>query len=154
MRVPLFLGLVLFLGCKEAPPPPAPPLRAPSTDFSQALTYTTSLDANGQVLTVELSIAPGFHAYTTGETTGRPLALTVDETSDFASNGPVDYPKGVTKDLELGRSVIVTGAAEISAPVAPREGTPGKTVAAEFAYQVCTDEACDRPRKVVVSASR
>src|SRR5262245_5835882 len=94
-----------------------------------------------------MTIAPGFHACTTGEETGKPLAVELAPDSDLVSAGAIEYPKGTIKNLPIGRSVIVEGAAEIVAPVAPKEGagSPPK-LKGTLRYQICTEKACDRPR--------
>jgi hypothetical protein len=68
--------------------------------------------------------------------------------------GDVEYPKGLEKNLPIGRSVIVEGNAQIYAPVAPKPEAPAgpKKVKGTLRYQVCTEKVCDRPRTVPISA--
>lgn len=120
---------------------------APATpDFATAFKHTVRWDAAKSAVVVEVSLEPGYHAYTTGETTGKPLALEVAEDSDLVANGEVQYPKGTEKDLPIGKSVIVEGKAEVVAPLKAKEGAAGKKAKGTFRYQVCTDKTCDRPR--------
>ena len=144
----LILGLGLA-GCTKSEPAAPAKKAAPAADtmpdWTSAISHEVRYDAAGHAVVVDVKVKPGFHAYTTGETTGKPLELTIAEDSDFALEGAVDYPKGVAKDLPVGRSVIVEGAAQVKATVKPKSDA-AKTVRGGFKYQVCTDEACDRPR--------
>jgi len=114
-------------------------------DWGSAFTAASRWDAGKKAVVVDVSVAPGFHAYTTGETVGKPLLLTVKPESALKV-AEVEYPKGTTKELSTGRSVIVEGKAEIVAIVS--DPVAGKSVDATLRYQVCTPEACDRPRTV------
>lgn len=136
---------------KDEPPPSrvtaskveAAPEQKPPPNWAEAIKIDVGFDAARGAVVADLRIAPGFHAYTEGETIGRPLKLESAADSELKVEA-VQYPTGTTKELPLGRSVIVEGDAEvvgkIAAPVA------GKKVKGQLAYQVCTDEACDRPR--------
>lgn len=124
----------------------APVGDAPS--FDGAFKHEIAFDKARSVVRVELLVAPGFHAYTTGETVGRPLELTLAEDSDYVASGPVEYPKGSSKDLPLGKSVIVEGSAQIVAPVRLREHAATGRAKGTLKYQICTESACDRPRTV------
>lgn len=145
---------VLSFGCQKAAEPPAPsapppaPAAAPKPagpDWAAAFKHGVEWDAaQGQVV-VKVQIQPGFHAYTVGETVGKPMALELAEDSAYALAGEVQYPAGVTKDLPIGKSVIVEGNAEIRAPAKLKTEAKGQ-VKGNFRYQVCTDESCDRPR--------
>ena len=131
-------------------PPPAPE-RAPTVDWASAFRHEVSIDAARGALVVSVALAEGFHAYTVGESVGRPLEVTVDPAT-AAPRGPIVYPKGRTKDLPTGRSVVVEGAAEIVAPLVLTATVT--TIRGTLAYQVCTAESCDRPRRVPIAASR
>ena len=114
-------------------------------DFASAFHHAVRYERAQRSLVVELQIAPRFHAYTVGEKIGRPLLLELAPDSDFLADGPVAYPKGTTKDLPIGRSVIVEGRAEISVGLRPKGESKG-TIKGTLRYHVCTDRACDRPR--------
>jgi hypothetical protein len=140
------IGLV-GMGCRaeRAAEAPNPGNQAP--DFQSAFDYDVGLREGAIV--VRFEVADGFHVYTVGETVGKPLELELDERSDAALSGPVSYPKGITKDLSIGRSVIVEGHGEVRAPIhVPRATEAGRVMKAtgRFRYQVCTEESCDRPR--------
>ncbi len=133
---------------KAAPSTPiaaAEPADAP--DWKAAFRHEVAFDAVARSVVVDVDVAPGFHVYTQGETIGKPLLLRLTEGSDFDVDGDVRYPEGITKDLPIGRSVIVEGKARVVAPIKAKnpDATAG-TAAGKFRYQVCTDEACDRPR--------
>ena len=148
-RAPIAL-LVPFLVLTACPKEEAPPATAePTIDWSTAFSHEVAYDAERGGIVAKVRIAPGFHAYTVGETTGRPLKLAAEAPVVL---GDVQYPKGIEKNLPIGRSVIVEGDAEIFAPIAEKpEGT--QKVEGVLDYQICTDEVCDRPRKAPFSLS-
>ncbi len=116
-------------------------------DFTTAFKHAVRWDSGKSALVVDVSIAPGFHAYTTGETTGKPLLVEILADSDMVANGEVEYPKGVEKDLPIGKSVIVEGKAAITAPVKAKDAaSASKKAKGTLRYQVCTEKTCDRPR--------
>lgn len=120
----------------DAPPPP--PL------FDGALTVVPAYDKVSGKLTVLLRIKPGFHAYAPGEEIGKPVSLAVD--APWAVDGAVEIPAGKKKDLgQLGTSVILEGDVTLGAQL---KGGIGNVKGAVTA-QICTDTACDRPKKHV-----
>jgi hypothetical protein len=142
--------LVLSLAaCESSSKPPAAPASAPTAEkgpnWEAAFQHQARWDAARKAVVVDVTIAPGFHAYTTGETVGKPLLVEISPDSELALEGDVVYPAGVPKDLPIGRSVIVEGKAEIVAKVTPKsEGADDAK--GTLRYQVCTEQACDRPR--------
>lgn len=142
------LVLLLALACSK--PPETPPPAAPEgPDWSKAFSHQVKWDAAQKAIVVDVAIAPGFHAYTVGETTGKPMLLQVQADGPWTL-GEVKYPEGLTKDLPVGRSVIVEGKATIVGPLAPK-AEPAAKIDGSFRYQVCTDQACDRPRTAAFS---
>ncbi len=127
----------------------ADPLEEPGAapDWGSAFASEVRFDADQQAVVAEVRVAPGFHAYTVGETTGKPLKLTLDADGAFEHRGDVSYPAGTERNLPIGRSVIVEGEATITAPVARKAGRTEDRVKGTLRYQVCTDDGCDRPRK-------
>jgi DsbC/DsbD-like thiol-disulfide interchange protein len=116
--------------------PPEPP------KFDDAVAIEPAFDKAGQKLVVTLKLKPGFHAYAPGEEIGKPVELAVE--APWSVEGAVEMPAGKKKDLgELGTSVILEGDVPLTAVVKGGEGELKGTVTA----QVCTDKACDRPRK-------
>jgi hypothetical protein len=148
------VGLLSALALCVACPGPSsstkePPLRSKTVDWTHAFRHEVSIDTARGALVVSVHLAKGFHAYTTGESVGRPLEVRVDPASVAIRGRPV-YPQGRTKDLPTGRSVVVQGDAEI---VVPLVLTPTVSVVrGTLGYQVCTAEACDRPRRVPIVA--
>lgn len=117
----------------------APPV---APDFANALQLVPAFDKATSKLTVVLKIKPGFHAYAPGETVGKPVDVAVD--APWAIEGAVQIPAGTTKDLgALGTSVILEGEIPLSVTVKGAIGDVHGSVMA----QVCTDTACDRPKK-------
>lgn len=117
-------------------------------DWANAFRHELRFDAEKKAVVVDVELKPGFHAYTVGETIGRPLRLEFAADSPYQPSGEIQYPEGETKDLPIGKSVIVHGKASIVAPVTAKEGAAGGDARGKFQYQVCTEEACDRPRTV------
>jgi len=123
---------------KPLPVPEAPP------DWGSALAVVPAYDAANQSLLVLLKIKPGFHAYGPGEEVSKPVALSVTPTNGWTVDGAVDIPAGQKKDLgALGTSVILEGDVPVKAKL---KGGPG-AIEGVVEVQVCTDKACDRPRK-------
>jgi hypothetical protein len=147
------LVIVMMLGAcaRDATPERNTTAAAPAPEWDKALTYTARVDGARSALVVDVKVAAGFHAYTAGETIGKPMTLEIATDSEIAAAGPTAYPKGAVRDLSVGRSVIVEGRAELVAPLA--SPAAGKTAKGTFAYQVCTDTACDRPRSVPLSVT-
>jgi hypothetical protein len=113
--------------------PAAPP------DFANAVTLEPKVEAGK--LTVTLKLKPGYHAYAPGEEIGKPVSLTVD--APWTAEN-ITIPEGTVKDLgELGKSKILEGDVPLTAMVKGGSGELKGTVEA----QVCTDKACDRPKK-------
>ena len=134
---------------KRSRPRPTELMQPAQPNWGAAFKYAARWDSARESAVVDVTIAPGFHAYAEGETVGKPLALEPKPDSPLKLAGPVSMPKGVVKELPIGRSVIVEGSAEIVAPIA--DPAPGKALEATFRYQVCTPDACDRPRSVDLS---
>ncbi|MBK8012324.1 MAG: hypothetical protein IPK13_13325 [Deltaproteobacteria bacterium] len=139
--------------------PPSAPVDAPQkqnanqhieeVDWSKAFHHTVRYDASQSALIVDVALEPGFHAYTVGETIGRPLLLALKPDGAFVVSGDVQYPVGTTKVLPIGQSVIVEGSARVVAKLARRPGAAtGNQAEGTFRYQVCSETACDRPRTV------
>lgn len=111
-------------------------------DFAGALRLTSSLQ--GESLRVEVSLRPGFHAYAPGEEIGRPVSLVVKPDNGWQLEGAPVVPAGKTKDLgELGKSQVLEGDFAVTATLRGGSGA----VRGDLEIQICTDNACDRPRK-------
>lgn len=132
---------------KTKPPAVAPAKAPPKIDWKSAFKHSERYAAPDKTLMVEVDVAPGFHAYTLGETIGKPLMVTIDPESGYGLAGEITYPKGKVKNLPVGRSVIVEGKAVIKVPVGKLDGKDNK-IKGKLRYQVCTDDSCDRPRTV------
>lgn len=117
-------------------PPDAPP------DFQSAMALQPAFQ-DGE-LVVHVKLKPGFHAYAPGEEIGKPVKLVVTDANGWKVEGTPEVPAGKTKDLgELGKSQVLEGTFPLKAKVSGGEGE----IAGEVEIQVCTDNACDRPRK-------
>ncbi|MBM4282097.1 MAG: hypothetical protein FJ137_15500 [Deltaproteobacteria bacterium] len=113
-------------------------------NWDTALAIAPAFDAASSTLTVTVQLKPGFHAYGPGEEVSKPVGLVVDGTHGWIVDGAVDIPAGQKKDLgELGTSVILEGSIPLKAKLKGGKGA----VAGVVEVQVCTDKACDRPRK-------
>lgn len=143
------------LACEKRSSEPATaqaPRAQAMPDWKTAISHQVRFDAASGEVVVDVDVKPGFHAYAVGETTGKPLQLQIADDSEFGLDGEVRYPKGHEKDLPTGRSVIVQGQAQVLATVKAKSEA-AKTVKGTFHYQVCTDEACDRPRSQAFALS-
>lgn len=134
------IGLLLSACSAAEQPKSAPP------NWAEAIQLSPRFDPNSGELSVQLKLKPGFHSYTTGETVGRPLKLSL-KPGPAALDGPVAYPKGKRKALPTGDSVIVEGEAAVRAKLKPSGAAREGEQQASLRYQVCTDTACDRPRR-------
>lgn len=151
----LYLGLsglsMLALGCEAKPTPSPRPQLQPAQegpDFEAAINISPRFDEQANAIVVEADLQPGFHVYTLGETTGRPIRLELaNDGGDWKPAGDPEYPEGVKKTTALGTSVVLEGKLSCRLPVAPAVDAPGD-LKGTFYYQVCTDQACDRPRSV------
>ena len=145
------LASLALVSCKSEGEAPAAAPSSPATDeapsFGTAITLRPRFDASANVVIMTAQLRPGFHVYTTGETIGRPIRLELEKDGDWKANGEPEYPAGITKTTALGTSVVVEGTAECRLPVKAAVEMPG-SLHGEFHYQVCTDSACDRPRKL------
>lgn len=144
-RARLLACLLSFVpACTEAAESGAPEAAAPSgTDFTDAVSLSVAYTEGAVV--VDMNVKPGFHLYGPGESTGRPIRFELAE-GPWKAGQPV-YPKTETKQTSLGPSVIIQGKARAKLPVSAESDDPGP-VKGFFHYQVCTEKACDRPRKL------
>lgn len=116
--------------------------RPEAPDFQNAMQMQPKVE--GDQLTVSVALKEGYHAYAPGEETGKPVALTVKEANGWKAEGDAVLPEGKTKDLgELGKSQVLEGTFSLKQKVKGGDGE----VEGELAIQICTDAACDRPRK-------
>jgi hypothetical protein len=116
------------------------PMPIDKPDFEHSVDVGATCDKGK--LTVTLKIKPGYHAYAPGEEIGKPVELGVDAPWTVEN---VVIPAGTKRDLgpDLGKSVILEGDVPLGATV---KGGTGDVKGAVMA-QVCTDKACDRPKK-------
>jgi hypothetical protein len=113
-------------------------------NWEGALKIVPTFDASTSTLAVTVALRPGFHAYGPGEEVSKPIALSVDGTNGWVIDGAVQIPAGTKKNLgELGTSVILEGVVPLTAKLKGGSGNVSGTVE----VQVCTEKACDRPRK-------
>lgn len=113
-------------------------------NWETALALVPSFDAAASTLTVKLMLRPGFHAYGPGEEVSKPVNLTVDPENGWVVDGTVIIPAGTKKNLgELGTSVILEGEVPLTAKLKGGKGS----ISGVVEVQICTDKACDRPKK-------
>ena len=127
------VSFVFALGC---------PVKA-SISFSEAATLTPTFDKATQMVSVQIRIADGFHAYAAGEKIGKPVDILIKPLNGWKANGTAILPQGKEITLKsLQKSVILDGLFTVKAKVYDGKGP----VAGEVHLQVCSDDACDRPR--------
>ena len=111
-------------------------------DFATAMKLTPKME--GGKLTVQVALKDGYHAYAQGEEIGKPVAVSVKETGGWKADGAPELPTGKTKDLgELGKSQVLEGTFVLAQKCVGGTGE----LEGELEIQICTDNACDRPRK-------
>ena len=116
------------------------PVDAP-LDFDGSVDVVPAFDKASGKLTVTLKIKPGYHAYAPGEEVGRPVEMAVD--APWAIDGKIGVPAGTKKDVGGASALILEGDVPLTAVVKGGTGDVKGVVTA----QVCTDKACDRPKK-------
>ncbi len=101
-------------------------------------------DSSRQELVIEVELKKGFHAYAPGEQIGRPVFVDIDNANGWHTTGEVTLPKGLKKSLgSLGESVVLEGQFQIQARVVGGKGP----INGILHMQICTEQACDRPRE-------
>jgi hypothetical protein len=112
-------------------------------NFIGAMRLSPSFDAASGQLTVNVEIREGFHAYAPGSEIGVPVGMTVKADNAWKVEGEVNVPKGEKKSLgTLGTDFVLEGKIPVTAKVS---GGTGEIVG-DVKVQVCTKNACDRPR--------
>lgn len=130
-------GVLARLGAgPEAPPAPAPTPPSAEPDWDHAAVLSAERSPGGARLS--LVMAPGFHAYGTSETVGRPLEVRVMGQPD----GVVAIPPGHLKTLAggLGQAWVLDGTVVLEVP-----GAADQALAGELDLQLCTETSCSRP---------
>jgi len=111
--------------------------------LGDAATFAPAYDKKTKILSVHVKLRDGLHAYAPGETIGKPVTLVVKPQNGWKASGDVQLPKGKEKNLKTsGKSVIIEGDFDVKTHV---EGGRGP-VLGELHLQVCSEDACDRPR--------
>ena len=108
-----FLALLFFAACEKMDPRPKtdanPSQQEAAPDFAKAATIIPAYDSAKHLLTIEVKIIPGFHAYAPGEKIGRPVGLVVSEKNGWKIEGEPEIPKGEERTLASEKSMILTG---------------------------------------------
>lgn len=111
--------------------------------LGDSATFATAYDKKNKTLNVHVKLRDGVHAYAPGETTGKPVSLVVKPQNGWKTSGDVQLPRGKEKSLKtFGKSIIIDGEFDVKTRV---EGGSGP-ILAELHLQVCSENACDRPR--------
>lgn len=133
-------ALLLFLtSCKKNR---TPPLEA-SLDFSKTFSISSSFDHGSTALIVDINLDDTVHAYAEGEQVGKPVKLELVSKNGWHALEKPQVPTGRKKSLgALGDSVVIEGPFRITQKLKAGQG-PGEAV---LHLQVCTNNACDRPR--------
>ncbi len=95
-----------------------------------------------QILTLQVTLPDGKHAYAPGEKVGRPVSLEISPETGWKQVGPTQLPTGDSKHLLNNRFEIKThltgGSSDISGILK---------------MQMCSDKACERPRDYAFKVS-
>jgi len=126
------LTCMFVLGCTTGAKP----------NIGTAPDFLASYNKASHLLNVLVKLPAGVHAYAPGETVGKPVNVVVKPENGWKISS-VHIPKGKEKTLpSSGKSMILEGDFNITAKV---EGGRGP-ILGELHLQVCSDDACDRPR--------
>lgn len=141
--MPKKLGLILLLSlctifsCKKKEK------EINKSQFDNRYTIESTLSGDPKTLNVAVNLSPGLHAYAHGEKIGKPVRLEISSTNGWRALGSAETPAGVTKKIAgLGESIVIEGPFNVKQRV---EGGVGNGEAL-LHLQVCSNEACDRPR--------
>jgi hypothetical protein len=134
----ILLSFISFAACKKNTNAPAK-----VEDFSNAYSIKTQFNAKDSLLTVDIELKEGFHAYGQGEKIAKPLKLEIIKENGWEAIGEASLPSGHKKDLgSLGESVVLEGKFVIKQKL--KTGTEeGRAL---LHLQLCSDILCDRPR--------
>lgn len=111
--------------------------------FGDCATFASKYDKKSKTLSVHVKLRDGVHAYARGETVGKPVSLVVKPQNGWKAVGDLQTPKGKEKILKTsGKSVIIDGDFDVKTRV---DGGHGP-ILVELHLQVCSEDACDRPR--------
>lgn len=134
----LYLALFLLIACQKKA---AAPAQAPN--FANAAQINTAINESGDLLTITVNLADGFHAYGPQEKIGKPVRLVVEQNNGWAALSAPLVPTGVVKKIAgLEDSYIISNSFNLNQKLKPGTG-PGRAI---LYLQICTDSACDRPR--------
>jgi hypothetical protein len=114
-----------------------------SPDFNNSFSISSEfIDATSQ-LKIAIHLADSFHAYAPGEKIGKPIKLEITNINGWAADGAASIPPGKNKLMgELWQSIVLQGDVHISQKLKKGNGQ-GEAL---LYLQVCTANACDRPR--------
>ncbi len=133
----IILCLCFLIGCVKTPQKISQP-----ENFTDAATWDAHYDKPTELLTVDVKLKEGFHAYAAGEKIGRPVTFSISPLSDWKLVGPVNAPAGKVKKLGSQDSVVLENAFSLTGKVVGGK----KVIYGELQLQVCTDRQCDQPR--------
>ncbi|MBL4818964.1 MAG: hypothetical protein JKY15_07045 [Deltaproteobacteria bacterium] len=101
-----------------------------------------SFDKSTSTLTVQVKLPAGKHAYAPGEPIGQPIALRIEPDNNWVLATPIELPKGDSKHL-------LNDNFKIKAKVKNGRGP----ISAILHMQLCTAEACERPKDYAFQVS-
>lgn len=130
------LSYIFISGCNKTKS-----TNQPSDEFAK--NYTIKPKMIDDMLILEITLGPGLHAYAKGEKIGKPVHLEILPKNGWSSEGSPLIPEGQKKQLSPGNeSVVLEGRFLIKQKV-----KKGKSEGqAALHLQVCSKDACDRPR--------
>ena len=137
----LFLLMAVFAtSCKSKKTGENP---SESVDFNNSFSISSEfVDATSQ-FEITVHLTDPLHAYAPGEKIGKPIKLEITGLHGWVADGPLKIPQGRKKKIgALGEGVVLQGDVRLSQKLKKGDGK-GEAL---LHLQVCTANACDRPR--------
>lgn len=119
------------------------PAKSPDINFDNSYKISSKFVEDSSELIVDVVLDKGVHAYAPGEKIGKPVNISISEKNGWQASGSPDLPQGKEKILgDLGKSSVLEGSFIVKQKLI-KGSSKGE---AQLNLQVCTDNACDRPR--------
>jgi hypothetical protein len=112
-------------------------------DLTDQQRFTVSATASDTLLSVHLSIAPGWHMYGRETGQGPAVSLQVLDGSSFRPSGPAQLP--------MDDEGLIQGKALITLPL--RRSAVGDALQVRFSYMICDALQCDPPGEFILERS-
>lgn len=113
-----------------------------SQDLEKLYSVNHDYSKETQVLSINVKLAKGIHAYAPGETIGKAVKLEVLEQNGWQKIGESRIPAGKTKKIGDINSIIIENDFMVTQSLKPGNNS----TVAKFYLQVCTNDTCGMPK--------